>query len=63
MKIHKFKFQFKPSGGEWETITDTEFMDKLYKYHNRVTPIIKDMLATGRSHGYPDGEYMICQVV
>jgi len=56
-----FTFQFKDRLNDfstWRTISDDLFMEKLYKYTHKMTPLIKRMLQ-GEVLAYPEGEYRI----
>jgi hypothetical protein len=41
-----FDFEVSIDGKDWETIPEQIFYDSLYRHANRITPLIKDMLAT-----------------
>ena len=43
---------------EWEEISDVELMDKLYKFHNKVSPVIKQMIE-GKQLQTPDAAYRL----
>ena len=43
---------------EWKEISDVEMMDALYKFHNRVTPAIKEMIE-GKEFQTPEAVYRI----
>ena len=43
---------------EWKEISDVELMDRLYKFYNRVTPAIKEMIE-GKEIQTPDAIYRI----
>lgn len=56
---NKFTFQFRAkSAAAWETIDDSDFMDRLYRHHDKLTPIIKVML-NGTVLLYMEGQYRI----
>lgn len=61
MNYNGFSFQFKDRLNDfstWRTISDDLFMDNLYKYTHRITPLVKRMLQ-GEVLSYPEGEYRI----
>ncbi len=43
---------------EWKEISDVELMDRLYKFYNKVTPAIKEMIE-GKEFQTPDAVYRI----
>ena len=43
---------------EWQEISETEIMNKLYKIYKRVTPVIKEMI-NGKEVQTPDGLYRL----
>jgi hypothetical protein len=43
---------------EWKEISDVELMDRLYKFYDRVTPAIKEMIE-GKEIQTPDAVYRI----
>ena len=43
---------------EWKEISDVELMDGLYKFYNRVTPAIKEMIK-GKEFQTPEAVYRI----
>jgi len=43
---------------EWQEISETEIMNKLYKIYKRVTPAIKEMI-NGKELLTPDGLYRL----
>lgn len=47
-----------PEKQEWKEISDVELMDGLYKFYNRVTPAIKEMIE-GREFQTPEAVYRI----
>jgi hypothetical protein len=40
-----FKFEISIGGGSWEEIPEEVFYDSLYRFVNKVTPYIRDMLS------------------
>lgn len=43
---------------EWKEISDVEMMEELYKFYNRVTPAIKEMIE-GKEFQTPEAVYRI----
>jgi hypothetical protein len=43
---------------EWKEISDVEMMDELYKFYNRVSPAIKEMIE-GKEFQTPEAVYRI----
>lgn len=54
----EFKFWVSVDNGNWETVPEQIFYDSLYKYSNKLTPLIKDMLA-GQMLAYANVRYRI----
>jgi len=54
----KFNFEISISGGDWESYHEEIFYDSLYRYVNKMTPLIKDMLA-GKEVQYGNKRYRI----
>jgi hypothetical protein len=55
MPLYEVRYREKQ---EWIEISDVELMDGLYKFYNRVTPAIKEMIE-GREFQTPDAVYRI----
>ena len=43
---------------EWNEISDVELMDQLYRFYNKVTPVIKEMI-NGKVVSTPHGTYRL----
>ena len=43
---------------EWKEISEIDLMNSLYKFYEKVTPAIKEMI-TGKEINTPDGVYRI----
>ena len=43
---------------EWKEISDVELVDQLYKFYNKATPVIKEMI-TGKVVKTPHGIYRL----
>ena len=53
------RYEVRLSGeDEWEEISDVELMEKLYKFHNKVSPAIKEMIE-GKQLQTPDAVYRL----
>ena len=53
------RYEVKYSGkNDWEEISDVELMEKLYQFHNRVSPVIKQMIE-GKQLQTPDAVYRL----
>ena len=53
------RYEVRLSGeDEWEEISDVELMEKLYKFHNKVSPAIKQMIE-GKQLQTPDAAYRL----
>lgn len=55
MPLYEVKYQEEDN---WTEISDVELMDQLYRYHNKVTPVIKEMI-NGKEISTPDGTYRL----
>jgi len=56
-----FKFEVSINGGAWQEIPEQVFYDSLYKYVNKVTPTIREMLS-GKEVRFGNSAYRISAV-
>jgi hypothetical protein len=57
--MYEFKYQFR-NGSGWKDLDELHFMDRLYVFYRKLSPVIKTLLS-GKVLKLEDGEYRIIQ--